>query len=115
MTGKMTGNTTTATLERVIGLLTWAYDVADAEAGDDLHSPWASLACSIDLVAAWLQKHIVHPPEPVQAAHIAAALEAARDDLVALQPEGSLTLSDLVITRTWIATALARAEEVGTS
>lgn len=99
------------TLARTVGYLTWAYDVADELAGEDLLSPWADTACSIDLVAAWLQRHLSDVVEPIAADDVPAALAAARDGLLELEPHGELTTGDLVIARTWIATAITRAGE----
>jgi hypothetical protein len=100
-------------LGRVAAHLEAAFWHAHANAGDDLLSPWAHTALTIDIAAGAVHLNLSGLVEPASHPDCLTALLAAEEELTALPPAQQLPLVPFVLARTRLTTALreARAQQ----
>ena len=79
---------------------------AHASAGDDLLSPWADTAHTIDIAAGAVQLHLSGPVESASHPDCLSALVGAEQELTQLPPDESLPLVHFVMARTRLTEAL---------
>ena len=96
-------------LARIAAHLQAAFWHAHASAGDDLLSPWADTAHTIDIAAGAVLLHLSGPVEPRGHPDCLTALLAAEQELTVLPPDESLPLVHFVMARTRLTTALREA------
>ena len=99
-------------LARVAAHLEAAFWHARASAGDDLLSPWAHTALTIDIAAGAVHLNLSGPVEPASHPDCRSALLAAERELTQLPPDESLPLVHFVLARTRLTTALREARAV---
>ena len=93
-------------LARIAAHLQAAFWHAHSGAGDDLLSPWADTAHTIDIAAGAVQLHLSGPVEPTSHPDCLSALLAAEQELTQLPLDESLPLVHFVMARTRLTTAL---------
>ena len=93
-------------LARVAAHLEAAFWHAHASAGDDLLSPWAHTAHTIDIAVGAVHLNLSGPVEPANHPDCLSALLAAEQELTQLPPDESLPLMHFVLARTRLTTAL---------
>jgi hypothetical protein len=93
-------------LARVAAHLEAAFWHAHASSGDDLLSPWAHIAHTIDIAAGAVHLNLSGPVEPASHPDCLSALLAAEQELTQLPPDESLPLVHFVLARTRLTTAL---------
>ena len=101
-------------LARIAAHLQAAFWHAHASAGDDLLSPWADTAHTIDIAAGAVQLHLSGPVEPARHPDCLSALLAAEQELTQLPPDQSLPLAHFVMARTRLTEALREARALQT-
>lgn len=99
-------------LARTADHLEGAYRLACAVAGNDLLSPWATTAMSIQLAAAGLSRHLSGPVLAADHPDCLAALRTADTELTQLPAGHQVPLVDLALIRTRLATALSEAQSL---
>ena len=95
-------------LARIAAHLEAAFRHARASAGDDLISPWADTAHTIDIAAGAVRLHLSGPVEPAIHPDCLTALRAAERELTQLPPAQPLPLLAFVLSRTHLSTALSQ-------
>ena len=93
-------------LARIAAHLQAAFWHAHASGGDDLLSPWADTAHTIDIAAGAVQLHLSGPVESASHPDCLSALLDAEQELTQLPPDESLPLVHCVLARTRLTTAL---------
>jgi|GEM_PF-6331385 len=96
-------------LARIAAHLEAAFRHARRYAGDDLLSPWADTAHTIDIAACAVRLHLSGPVEPANHPDCLTALLAAEQELTQLPPDESLPLVHFVMARTRLTEALREA------
>ena len=102
-------------LSRAAAHLDAAVYLALANARDDvdeLMSPWAQIARTIDIAAGGLLLHLSSPVEPVEHGDCLSALRAAAKEIDQLRPDVDVPLADLVLVMAYLAPALQHAQAV---
>ena len=77
---------------------------------DELLSPWAHTAQTINIAAGGLLLHLSSPVEPVEHPDCLSALRAAADEIARLRPDVDAPLADLVLVMEYLAPALQHAQ-----
>ena len=101
-------------LARIAAHLQAAFWHAHSGAGDDLLSPWADTAHTIDIAAGAVHLNLSGPVEPASHPDCLTALLAAEKELTALPPAQQLPLVHFVLARTRLTTALREARALQT-
>jgi len=114
MTSPTIGISSETALARIAAHLQAAFWHAHASAGDDLLSPWADTAHTIDIAAGAVQLHLSGPVEPARHPDCLSALLAAEQELTQLPPDQSLPLAHFVMARTRLTEALREARVLQT-
>ena len=100
-------------LSRAAAHLDAAVHLALANARDDvdeLLSPWADTAQTINIAASGLLLHLSSPVDPVEHGDCLSALRAAAIEIARLRPEVDAPLADLVLVMAYLATTLQHAQ-----
>ncbi len=99
-------------LADVVGLMDGVRLAAEAEAQGDHLSPWSNVAMSAYLAAAGLRQLLPWPPQTRMVADCRSSLAAAAGELGRLDSGIGLPVEDVVLSRGWLATAIADVEHL---